>query len=1088
MARRVAGIKIDIAANVASLSADMTKAASILGGFEKQVNGLSRNLKMAFSGAIFAGAAFGVKQLSDRVLELAQAGDGAAGIASAFERLGGDSKALDAASERTKGLIEKFDLMKAANDGLIKGIPNLNRYLADLADLAARIADSKDLNTTEVFQQLIDAVSSGKAKSLKQFGFDIGEVKGQAEGTQAALSQLGEVISRLDPVSLGAGDSVLVFKNAMSEMGKNIAIGVDGSSQLAAALQGLRVAANPDDMQRFGAAIAGLEAVFIGLAAKALPTAISLLERFAQGVDHLAGITDQGEFTKRSGELTERENQLVNDLGNLNNPFSGGTFSNLWDPNTLGVTQAQNKARWEAELEQVRAERKKLIEEYNAKTAADDEQAAARQKQIAEEYAKRQEELFKKYNIGGLGGVPRSGKPSGTSNQGEGLKRESVDAASEYQRRMLEAQQRIGEEMQRQHATAVQQWQGVFQNLFDPGEFDWKSQLKQLATGFLSELMASLTGGLNANLGTFTGVGEAIAKGIVQFFQSNQTGNAGWNGGSEFPDLSGASNGQNQNVLNGLFNAGIGLFQDNQTTNDAHAAGIQGPGGADGRFNSGSAGWSTDQAHAAGIQGPGGADGQFNSGSAAGATNYAGYVQAGIALFSDAMAAQERDKKSKSNAGTGAAVGGVAGGVIGGIFGGPAGAQIGQQIGSMAGAAIGSMFKWGPQNPEAKARHAFANFVEDGFKKLERVSFFDAQGKMRMFDAQQLDFREGKSTRFNSGGDNGADWGENFDKLGEQTKGFFEGLGQAFEEVLGITEDVGAQLGYILAENLSGNINNARLLVAQLEVDLEDMQQALIKAGKTGEMSWAQVEQGMGALNQAYGKGLVEVGNIAGAWEQFIGSGGRGIAALKSLKDLAVETMEAGGKTLADLEQRLLQSGASPEEVAALMKAISQRGITSLEALEGANERTLGGIVADTENGSQKLREYWKTMSEGADGLKKTIDGIDDNMEKNLVIKVKTEFDSNTEQALGKGVFSETGASKLSNVKMASLSPSTGQYRRTVPSSNTAKMQAVSINVDARGAERGVHADVLTAMSVMENRIMTKTNDMIYQQVQRGAL
>lgn len=1157
MARRVAGIKIDIAANVASLSADMAKAAGILGGFEKQVNSISRNLKVAFSGAVFAGAAYGIKKLSDNVLELAVAGDGAAGIASAFQKLGGDSSALDRASERTQGLIEKFDLMKVANDGLIKGIPNLNKHLADLADLAARVADAKDLNTTEVFGQLMDAVSSGKAQGLKEFGFQIGEVKSKAEGTQKALSQLGSVLSNLDPVSLGAGDSVTVFKNAMSEAVKNIAIGVDGSAILATQLQALRVAANPEEMQKFGAALAQVEGVFLGIATKALPVAISLIEKFALGLDHIYGITDQGKFTKESARLSDKEQQLQSDIAGLTGAFSGGSLVNLWDKDYLGKVQSQKKALWEAELKQVRKDKTKLLQDYTEKEKADADALAKRQEKIAEDYARRQQEWMKKYGLGTGGGAGKGkGKEGALSSElsrvnvdiikdgiegaieridpaafetmkaqlytstrdafisahsdlvaakklteselGEFADANARDAVKTYDERMKEALQRHGQQLKAQHQEAVNQWRGVFDNLFNPGEFNWKDGLKQLASGFLSEIMASLTGGLNANLGTFAGVGEAIGKGILQHFQSSGSGaggagGAGWGGGSgNMPNLSGASDGQNQNTLSQLFNAGIKEainWYNGGSTESAHAQGIQGPGGADGQFNSGSAGWTTGQAHASGMQGPGGADGKFNSGSSgAQAANYAGYAQAGIAVLGDIISAKERDKKSKSNAGTGAAVGGTLGGTVGGIFGGPAGAQIGQQIGALIGSAIGSQFKWGPQNPETKARHAFANFVEEGFAKLSRVSFFDAEGKMQMFDAKRLNFVEGGSGRFNPGGDNGGNWGDNFAAMGEETKGFFEGLGQAFEEVLGLTEDVGAQLGYILATNLNGNIDNARLLVAQLGVSLEDMQNALIEAGRTGEMSWAQVEQGMHSLNQAFGEGLVATGNIKGAWEEFVGSGGRGIAALKGLKDIAIETMEAGGKSLADLQARLLANGADPEAVAALMTALSQRGINSLEDLKKANDRTLGGIVADTENNSGKLREQWKEMSEGAEGLKKTLDGIEDNMEKNLTINVKTNFDGNTEDALQKGVYDGTGASKLSNMKMSSTGSSGAQYRRSVPSSSSAKMQAVSINVDARGAERGVHADVMSAMSLMERRIMSKTNDMIYQQVQRGVL
>lgn len=1150
MARRVAGIKIDIAANVASLSADMTKAAGILGGFEKQVNSISRNIKMAFGGALFAGAAYGIKQLSDKVLDLAEAGDAAAGIASAFNKLGGDSRALEDAANRTQGLIEKFELMKVANDGLIKGIPNFNKHLADLADLAARVADAKDVDTTETFKGLIDAVSSGKAQGLKEFGFQIGDVKSKAEGTQVALSQLTSVINKFDPVSLGAGDSVTVLKNSLSEMGKNIAIGVDGSAQLATQLQSLRVAADPEQMQKFGMALAGLESVFIGMATKALPVAIQLLENFALALDHIFQITPQGKFTGSLDAQKAKTKSLQDEYskGRFGLEFrnNDGNFSIIPKPYIRTDARAEELKK---QIEESKAAEKKILDDFVNSKKQEAEELAKRQEKIAEDYAKRQKEWMQKFGAGSGKGAGKkeaaatsemmkvnadalrdsienamqrldvsafqnlrtqlfetsrsayidahkdlvAAKKMTESELGEMADRNAKDAVNTYDERMKDAIRRHGDELRANHQQAVAQWQGVFDNLFNPQEFNWKDSLKQLASGFLSEITASLFGGLNANLGTFQGVGGAIGAGIIDYFKAQGVGGGGvgWDKSSSFPDLSGASDGQNQNTLSQLFNAGIKEmvnWYNGGSTESAHAQGIQGPGGADGQFNSGSAGWTTNQAHAAGIQGPGGADGNFNSGSSgAQSANYAGYAQAGIALLGDIISAKDRDKASKSNAGTGAAVGGTIGGVLGGIFGGAQGAQIGQQIGAIAGSAIGSMFKWGPQNPETKARHAFANFVEEGFKKLERVSFFDAEGKVRMFNAQNLNFVEGGTGRFNPGGDNGANWGDNFDKLEPQARAFFEGLGNAFEEVLGLTEDVGAQIGYVLAENMQGNINNARLLVQQLGLDAKEMEDALIKAGRSGEMSWAQVESGLQAVNQAFGEGLVEVGNIQGAWEEFIGSGGRGIAALKGIRDLAIETMEAGGQTLEDLQNRLLASGANPEEVAALMQALSQRGIKTLQDLKDANDRTLGGIVADTENSSDKLREQWQKMNDDVEGLKQTLDGIEDNMKKNLTINVQTNFDKNTEEALSKDVFGGTGASKLSGVRVANPTAARAQYRRSVPSTDSAKMSAMTVNVDARGADRGVHADVMTAIATMERRILGKASEMIYSQGRRGA-
>ena len=340
MARRAGGIKIDISANVARLSADMAQAVGVLGGFEKAANNIGRSLKAALGGAIFVTAALGVKKLSDSILDLAEVGDKAGDIQNAFEALGGKSSALEAASRSTQGLIDKFTLMQAANAGLIKQIPNLNENLSALADLAVRVAGAKDLDPAETFKNLIDAVASGKAQALKEFGFNIGEVKSKAEGTQVALSQLNSVLDKFDPVTLGAADSVSVFRNALSDAQKYMAIGVDSSDALVKQLQRLTLETNPDEMIRFGKAIGDLESVFVGLASNALPVAVKLIGEFASTLDGIYGISNQGKKTKLLTEIEDVQSQI----DNIRNPFalgSGGTLWNLWDPDSMGPRQTK---------------------------------------------------------------------------------------------------------------------------------------------------------------------------------------------------------------------------------------------------------------------------------------------------------------------------------------------------------------------------------------------------------------------------------------------------------------------------------------------------------------------------------------------------------------------------------------------------------------------------------------------------------------------------------------------------------------------------------------------------------------------------
>lgn len=1125
MARRAGGIKIDISANVARLSADMTKAVGILGGFERQVNALSRNLKMALGGAIFAGAAYGLKELNKSVFELAEAGDKAGDISSAFEKLGGSSEAIKKATENTQGLVDKFDLMKAANEAMIRGLPNVNANFAQLADLAARVASARDLNPFETLQNLIGAISSGKATGLKEFGINIGEVKSKAEGTAKALSLLPEAIERLDPVTLGVADSVSAFKIQLSELYKEIGIGVDSSQSLAMAFQGFQTAADPELMRQFGAALANIEAIFISLASSALPTAINLVENFARGLDYLTGTSVTAKLVRQREEI---ENLKV----------SLGAQLQIAKGEGLGFFQGTETAKQAAKqrAQQLADQILNLEDDLQSKIAEERTKAVNLQNAQNEKALKSQEAFYKsnqtlkeKYGLGAKSDsqfIPdaiNTTKLTRLTNDwarltGDDLKQnieraiDSVDIAAfenlkvemyattrdsfiaanqelvtarvateeeiqriaeknavetvqGYEARMHDAYDRLGEQLRQQHEAAVQSWSGFVDGLFNMDQFDPTAALKDLAKGFISEILAGFAGGLDQNAQSFYGIGRIIAQGFTDNAGEMLAGDPSRPSGAQSSGSGWSSIIQGIGSLFGGSSVGpsfSGVAQTPAQNAEWNAGAMEASGGG-------------GTAQSTGAQGP-----MLSS-------SQAGAVIAAFQTAAVAFSAGKRDQQTQSNAGTGGAIGTGIGGTLGAIFGGPMGAVIGAQIGNIAGSMIGGLFKWGPQNPETQARHAFANFVEEGFKKLGTVSFFDAQRRLQTVSGQNFNFLEGSSNRFRPGGDNGGNWGDNFQKMGDRAVAAFSGIGQAMEEVLGLTEDVGDQIGYVLAVNLAGNVDNARLLVQQLGLDLNKMTDALVEAGRSGEMTWLQVEVAIQGVNDAFGEGLVAVGDVAGAFEELIGSGGRGVAALKGVRDLAIEALESGGRTLDDLRARLIAAGQAPEVVDTLIASIRGRGISSLEELKNANDRTLGGIVADTNAHSEVIKQQWEEMDGKIKGFQQTLKELDSQMTKDLTINIKTNFDGNTQQAMDQGVFSGTGAEKLRAGPIEKPNTKAAQFRRTVPGESQAKASSITLNVDARGAERGVHADVVSAMALMEKRIMTRTADLMYQQLRSSA-
>jgi TP901 family phage tail tape measure protein len=408
--------------------------------------------------------------------------------------------------------------------------------------------------------------------------------------------------------------------------------------------------------------------------------------------------------------------------------------------------------------------------------------------------------------------------------------------------------------------------------------------------------------------------------------------------------------------------------------------------------------------------------------------------------------------------------GGVAiGAGLGGLFGGEEGAKIGGDLGGIAGSLIAGMF--GSSNAAEEGRKAIESFLEQALAGAGGFTGMDGQSL-----GANLIF--GSPDQFNAQG-----WADTFQTVYDDGFTAFTGLGDALTQFLGVTEDVGGEIGYILAQNLGGSIDNARLLVRQLGLDAGDLEAAMVKAGVNGVKSWHEVEVALQGISQVTGAGLVGVNDLRGAFDQLIASGGRGFAAIDAVRNIAIEAMEAGASTLEELEAQLRRSGQFTEnEIANLMAALSQRGITSLEALAGANDRTLGGIVADMES----LGTVFSDAADEAEDLKNVLDSIES---KEIDLDVNVEYHQKNEvppgittSALG-NIFTRSGLKKFARggvVSGATLFGYSGglgilgeagpeaimPLERRADGSLGVKADLSSgsgmiINIDARGAEIG---------------------------------
>jgi hypothetical protein len=463
------------------------------------------------------------------------------------------------------------------------------------------------------------------------------------------------------------------------------------------------------------------------------------------------------------------------------------------------------------------------------------------------------------------------------------------------------------------------------------------------------------------------------------------------------------------------------------------------------------------------------------------------YINTGLQVLDAGLAAKGRDKATKSNAGTGGAIGMGGGAIIGGMIGGPAGAALGAQIGKVAGEAIGGMLKWGPQNAGTQARHVFANWLEEQLKQLSAVTVRMSNGQYGTFNGNLMNFVEGDSSRFNKPG-----WAEEMNKWGAEAFTMFDGLGHAIKGLLGITEDVGGQIAYLLGENLGGNIDNARMLVYQLGLSFEQLSDALLKMAQKGQITWQQYISYVAGLDEAFKPGLKGINDMTGAMNQLVGSGGRGLGAIKAVKNVVQEAMEGGAKTLEDLRKHLIAGGMTAEDADKIIQVFRANGVTMLKEVENMTDAQLGGIVAGIGNSVESINEKWKEMGTNLDKIKVQMDNLP--TEKDIQINFKATFDENMKKAQEAGLL-DVGSQKLETVPPPSKGTKSMSVNRrqttaaisTVNSSpSTLKSQSVNISIDARGAEAGVEQKIYDVVNSYSDVIARQAANIVMDNQVRG--
>lgn len=648
-------------------------------------------------------------------------------------------------------------------------------------------------------------------------------------------------------------------------------------------------------------------------------------------------------------------------------------------------------------------------------------------------------------------------------------------AAEEVTSERIRLEEELATKLKDSHKKAyeesVQFWRSTFENAITGETFNLADTLKQVAVGFGADLAAGLSQGVAG--------GSGLLSSIMTGSKSPQD-----IGANLAKYLFGGADG-----AKGIFsNIGFGSFED---------------------FFGGKQVISPDGS-ATRMGGLSDAIGQLTSDVFAGANTMSAYVSAALA----SVGSLRKLTQGTQQAADGLTEIGMS--VAGAAFGGPVGGMLGKLIGDKVGDWVGGQFS-PRRDPGSIARHDATGKLEDLIAKVGGLQYFDTGGKMHNVSNIEL----GSSDRFN-----GTDWaGDMFATFGDQATQAFVGVGTALTELLGITEDVGGQIGNILIEQFNGDTEALKALVQTAGLTYDQFVDSLIARGKEGQETWLAIISEVNAGAEAFQEGLTGSGKYLQAFENLLNTAGRGQIALNQVRNLAVESAEASISTLDQLRNMLAESGQFTEqEVNALFSAFNTVGITGLDQLRNATDLQLAQVVASMD---AYFADHGSKWSLAAAEVQK----YDDQLAKlsgrkvDIDINLHTHFDDATNDAIQQGLLDSQDVSADTTIQPTTSSPvkkfalggvlnaptfvapgtlageagiegifplkrmKNGELgiRADVGSSHSFA-GGVTINVDARGAEAGVEQRLGAMFSHMEDRIVERSISIILDSAQRGGL
>jgi len=966
-ARRIGGIEIDVNLGVANVEKSVNKLNADL---TAKFDNMSRNIARAFTLTAAVGGLYALKRGIDSLIgtasQLANIGETAGSIQTQFENLGGTASSIDKAKTAVLGMVDSYDLMRLANQNLVAKIPEANKNFEMIATFGSRLAETMGVDAVQGIQKVNEALKGASVRQLSQLGILIDtesayrayseqlgvnlKMLTDADKMEARrIAVLEEMAIRVDELAAledSLANSMSAVNTAIDEGVKRIAIQVNESEDLTRAFRDLANALDDVDWNYLGQVVAGAFEKIMIAAQNALPH----IENFARGLDVLFTLSPTAQIYEAQQKVTELSAKLEQYDADINRV--AGSNKNFWDRVSGDALTGAAKAKmhydevqeellaWQIKLDELTArpdeesqrEKEELEEKFkiwqeqkaaeieHQKELQRLEREAARERDKLSEESKRKAKQEAEAARKELEKLAETWQKTIADMDQSVIKNEIQDSLDNVDySAFLSGIDRLGAHIERElsadiniavekglidRATADRYLAFMKSQVIEPYADAWKDKQEEIATETVDFWRSAFENMITGEMFNLEDALKRIAVGFGAQIAASIIG--GINGGiGSLEDLGGLIAKQllvgGQGGLLGAIVPSLGLG-DMLQTGAAGLAGYLGIGGI-------SAG--------AGAVGAGAGAGAFGAGLGGGGFG------AGVGA---------------TTATSGLTLASVAG---------PA---------AIAAAAYMVVDKMGvfdhEPHPETQARWDFDKWLQDRLK---------AAGGLWMF---------GEGNQYQNAGSRFDMHSDEYKKPGWADKlnagpygGTFTAMGEGLEELAGLTEDIGGQIGFALQENLLGNLDNARLLLKTLGVSVEELGEALFDAAKRGEISWQAFEVHMQNLVELNGEGLVGVGDLEGALAQMSATGGIGMQALVAVQNLAIEAMELGITTVDELGAKVVEAGLmSAEQWAEFSNILQQRGVSSMEELANAEERVLGGIVADLDSNIQ-LFEEWKDQA-----------------------------------------------------------------------------------------------------------------------------